>query len=159
MDYILLEFFLFIVIIIIVVFRDNINSIFKHCIWVRNIKDKHSYNEELVLNCLNTISKEAFDFTVDNIPYGRSKWFLLGNETFAETVDINSTEFYGYSPVRSRTELEFREYGLLLTQNGVYECWQIDEKDNEKKYKTQSTFCPFDGLWKVSWNCFSAKSL
>ena len=45
--------------------------------------------------------------------------------------EFSNTEFeyFGYSPVRSLKEEDFKEYGLLLTQYGIFEKMQIKDQD------------------------------
>ena len=113
------------------------------------MRDVHSYSVSIVQHYLYKIAEEAFRYSRDTLPSGRARWFLHGNATFCSMETIDGEEIYGYTPIRSREELDFHEYGMILTQNGIFASWQTEEKDNEGQYKVFSCFCPFQGLWLV----------
>lgn len=125
--------------------KDNIVSFFQYFSWKRKIKGVHNHSEEKVRQIFRTIARNAFDYYGEAVPYGRAKWFIDSEKDFYYEFCNTEFEFFGYSPVRSLKEEEFKEYGLLLTQYGIFEKVQI--KDQEK---CNVQFFPFSNLWKVS---------
>lgn len=151
MDNKYIGFALLIIIILIAVFHENIIAYFEYCLWKRKNSNIHEYDDSIIQQVLMSISEDSFSFYGNNIPYGRSRWFVAGNEEFNKN-DIDTLEYYGFSPIRSQEELDFHEYGILLTQNGIYASWQLADTSQKGKYKTVSRYCPFEGLWKVVYN-------
>lgn len=125
--------------------KDNIVSFFQYFSWKIKIKGVHNHSEEKVRQIFRTIARNGFDFYGESVPYGRAKWFIDSEKDFYYEFCNTEFEFFGYSPVRSLKEEEFKEYGLLLTQYGIFEKVQI--KDQEK---CNVQFFPFSNLWKVS---------
>ena len=125
--------------------KDNIVSFFQYFSWKRKIKGEHNHSEERVRQIFRTIARNAFDYYGEAVPYGRAKWFIDSEKDFYYEFCNTEFEFFGYSPVRSLKEEEFKEYGLLLTQYGIFEKVQI--KDQEE---CNVQFFPFSNLWKVS---------
>ena len=125
--------------------KDNIVSFFQYFSWKRKIKGVHNHSEEKVRQIFRTIARNAFDYYGEAVPYGRAKWFIDSEKDFYYEFCNTEFEFFGYSPVRSLKEEEFKEYGLLLTQYGIFEKVQI--KDQEE---CNVQFFPFSILWKVS---------
>ena len=125
--------------------KDNIVSFFQYFSWKRRIKGVHNHSEEKVRQIFRTIARNAFDYYGEAVPYGRAKWFIDSEKDFYYEFCNTEFEFFGYSPVRSLKEEEFKEYGLLLTQYGIFEKVQI--KDQEE---CNVQFFPFSNLWKVS---------
>ena len=125
--------------------KDNIVSFFQYFSWKRKIKGVHNHSEEKVRQIFRTIARNAFDYYGEAVPYGRAKWFIDSEKDFYYEFCNTEFEFFGYSPVRSLKEEEFKEYGLLLTQYGIFEKVQI--KDQEE---CNLQFFPFSNLWKVS---------
>ena len=125
--------------------KDNIVSFFQYFSWKRKIKGVHNHSEEKVRQIFRTIARNAFDYYGEAVPYGRAKWFIDSEKDFYYEFCNTEFELFGYSPVRSLKEEEFKEYGLLLTQYGIFEKVQI--KDQEE---CNVQFFPFSNLWKVS---------
>lgn len=125
--------------------KDNIVSFFQYFSWKRKIKGVHNHSEEKVRQIFRTIARNAFDYYGEAVPYGRAKWFIDSEKDFYYEFCNTEFEFFGYSPVRSLKEEEFKEYGLLLTQYGIFEKVQI--KDQEE---CNVQFFPFSNLWRVS---------
>lgn len=125
--------------------KDNIVSFFQYFSWKRKIKGVHNHSEEKVRQIFRTIARNAFDYYGEAVPYGRAKWFIDSKKDFYYEFCNTEFEFFGYSPVRSLKEEEFKEYGLLLTQYGIFEKVQI--KDQEE---CNVQFFPFSNFWKVS---------
>lgn len=123
--------------------------------WKKKIEGIHNYDSDVVRENLNNIAHQSFSHTGEKLPYGRAKWFVNGNSTFRKAIDADELEFYGYSPIRSKEELEFKEFGILLTQEGIFASCQVVETDKKKKrrgkYETVSEVFPFGGLWKVKY--------
>src|SRR4051794_31774667 len=84
--------------------------------WKKKIEGIHNYDSIVVRDNLNNIAHQSFSLTGEKLPYGRAKWFVNSDSTLRKTIDSNDLEFFGYSPIRSKEELEFKEYGILLTQ-------------------------------------------
>ena len=125
--------------------KDNIVSFFQYFSWKRKIKGVHNHSEEKVRQIFRTIARNAFDFYGESVPFGRAKWFIDSEKDFYYEFCNTEFEYFGYSPVRSLKEEEFKEYGLLLTQYGIFEKVQI--KDQEE---CNVQFFPFSNLWRVS---------
>ena len=125
--------------------KDNIVSFFQYFSWKRKIKGVHNHSEGKVRQIFRTIARNGFDYYGESVPFGRAKWFIDSEKDFYYEFCNTEFEFFGYSPVRSLKEEEFKEYGLLLTQYGIFEKVQI--KDHEE---CNVQFFPFSNLWKVS---------
>ena len=125
--------------------KDNIVSFCQYFSWKRKIKGVHNHSEEKVRQIFRTIARNAFDFYGESVPFGRAKWFIDSEKDFYYEFCNTEFEYFGYSPVRSLKEEEFKEYGLLLTQYGIFEKVQI--KDQEE---CNVQFFPFSNLWRVS---------
>lgn len=89
-------------------------------------------------------NKLDYKFGINSIPYGRANAFL---NYFGKTIDTD--EPYYYSCIPSLIESEFREYGLLITREGIYVSNQYkDEKNNT--YGVRNYVFEFPGLQHVS---------
>lgn len=123
--------------------------------WKKKIEGIHNYDSDVIRDNLNNIAHQSFSLTDEKLPYGRAKWFVNGDSTFCKANDADDLEFYGYSPIRSMEELEFKEYGILLAQEGIFARYQEVEMNKKKKKKeksiTTSEVFPFSGLWKVKY--------
>ena len=124
--------------------KDNIVSFFQYFSWKRKIKGVHNHSEEKVRQIFRTIARNAFDYYGEAVPYGRAKWFIDSEKDFYYEFCNTEFEFFGYSPVRSLKEEDFKEYGLLLTQYGIFEKMQIKDQD-----RCNVQFFPFSNLWKI----------
>ena len=124
--------------------KDNIVSFFQYFFWKRKIKEVHSHSEDSVRRVFRSIAQNGFDYYGESVPYGRAKWFIESEQEFYNEFSNTEFEYFGYSPVRSLKEEDFTEYGLLLTQYGIFEKMQI--KDQER---CNVQFFPFSNLWKV----------
>lgn len=125
--------------------KDNIVSFFQYFSWKRKIKGVHNHSEEKVRQFFRTIARNAFNYYGEAVPYGRAKWFIDSEKDFYYEFCNTEFEFFGYSPVRSLKEEEFKEYGLLLTQYGIFEKVQIEDQEG-----CNVQFFPFSNLWRVS---------
>ena len=124
--------------------KDNIVSFFQYFFWKRKIKEVHTHSEDSVRRVFRSIAQNGFDYYGESVPYGRAKWFIESEKEFYNEFSNIEFEYFGYSPVRSLKEEDFKEYGLLLTQYGIFEKMQI--KDQER---CNVQFFPFSNLWKV----------
>ena len=124
--------------------KDNIVSFFQYFLWKRKIKEVHTHSEASVRRVFRSIAQNGFDYYGESVPYGRAKWFIESEKEFYNEFSNAEFEYFGYSPVRSLKEKDFKEYGLLLTQYGIFEKMQI--KDQER---CNVQFFPFSNLWKV----------
>jgi choline binding protein pcpA len=124
--------------------KDNIVSFFQYFFWKRKIKEVHTHSEDSVRRVFRSIAQNGFDYYGESVPYGRAKWFIESEQEFYNEFSNTEFEYFGYSPVRSLKEEDFTEYGLLLTQYGIFEKMQI--KDQER---CNVQFFPFSNLWKV----------
>lgn len=86
-------------------------------------------------------------YSIDNgdIPYGRATCFL---NYFDRSIE-NEEPLY-YSPVRSKDDVELREYGYLLTSAGLYVSQQTDKTDDNNVRKVINIELPFSGMFKIS---------
>lgn len=91
-----------------------------------------------------SIAQNGFDYYGESVPYGRAKWFIESEKEFYNEFSNTEFEYFGYSPVRSLREEDFKEYGLLLTQYGIFEKMQINDQE-----RCNVQFFPFSNLWKV----------
>lgn len=108
--------------------------------WLKKNVGKSSYNDVIVRDMLIDIGSN-FEYSTENIPYGRSKWFINSSEYFTSVVNnIDGIEFYGYSPIRSSEEEKMIEYGVLLCQSGIF----IKNETTNNDF-----YVPFSGLWKI----------
>lgn len=124
--------------------KENIISFFQYFFWKRKIKEVHTHSEDSVRRVFRSIAQNGFDYYGESVPYGRAKWFIESEQEFYNEFSNTEFEYFGYSPVRSLKEEDFTEYGLLLTQYGIFEKMQI--KDQER---CNVQFFPFSNLWKV----------
>ena len=124
--------------------KENIISFFQYFFWKRKIKEVHTHSEDSVRRVFRSIAQNGFDYYGESVPYGRAKWFIESEKEFYNEFSNTEFEYFGYSPVRSLKEKDFKEYGLLLTQYGIFEKMQI--KDQER---CNVQFFPFSNLWKV----------
>ncbi|MHC5372229.1 hypothetical protein ACYSNU_00355 [Enterococcus sp. LJL120] len=135
---------------IVVLFREHIIDFISYLSWKKRIEGTHDYDQSVIRDLLIKLGENAFSLSGETLPYGRAKWFINSVDSFNEKTAAEDLDFFGYSPVRSKTELEFQEYGLLLTQDGLFFNEQLEEKEeNTKEFKTNSIMLPFEGLWKV----------
>lgn len=123
--------------------------------WMSEYSELHDYDEDKIRVLLSDIGLTSFYYYGENIPYGRAKWFVEGDKNFIKLSDAtDELEFFGFTPVRSKIEEEFLEYGMLLTQDGIYYRIQLKNKYRtkveSKKYLRESRFFRFDGLWRVT---------
>ncbi|MFH6614055.1 hypothetical protein [Streptococcus suis] len=121
-------------------------------IWLKSSRQIHEYDEDIIRDYLCKLA-ESFEYSSTQIPYGQARWFILGSKDFVCTVnDVENLEIFGYSPIRSKIDEEFLEYGLLLTQDGFYFREQIENSNNDAdvKYKISKKFFPLKGLWKIT---------
>ncbi len=88
----------------------------------------------------NDSNKDDYKFDVYNIPYGRAQAFL---NYFNKTIDTE--EVYYYSPICSSNNDEIREYGLAITQTGIY----ISKEPYVSGSNSKEIIIPFEGLYNV----------
>ncbi|UUX34868.1 bacteriocin class II family protein [Fundicoccus culcitae] len=137
-------------------FRDEILLYIKLLVWKNRHKNKHDYDIEKVRKTLEELGNE-FDYSLEEIPYGRAKWYIEGKEAF-NNFDYDELIVFGYSPIRSMDELDFNEYGLMLTHIGLLYSYQGYRKEIRKFHKTkkakvnEAKIVPFDGLWKLEFD-------
>lgn len=124
--------------------KDNIVSFFQYFFWKRKIKEIHTHSEDSVRRVFRSIAQNGFDYYGESVPYGRAKWFIESEKEFYNEFSNTEFEYFGYSPVRSLKEEDFKEYGLLLTQYGIFEKMQIMDQE-----RCNVQFFPFSNLWKV----------
>ena len=143
---------LLVIFILFLLFREAIYSFVGYSFWKRKVDGKHNYNEDEIRQHLNNLARTGFKLHGETLPYGRANWFIKADEKLSENVNDVEIEYFGYSPIRSKVELEFREYGILLTQEGIFATLQKRINGAKKKkaeYEIESIFFPFKGLWKV----------
>lgn len=127
--------------------KESIMSFIEYFFWKKKMKNTHTHNEDKIRHYLRNISKKGFYLSGEDIPYGRARWFIESEDDFYNQFKDTDFEFFGYSPVRSSIEEDFKEYGLLLTQYGIFEKVQMN---GENRVNVQ--FFPFSSLWKITIN-------
>lgn len=109
------------IMILLIRFRNELSLKQQFKNWVSEYSDLHDYDEDKIRNILNDIGSSSFYYSGDKIPYGRAKWFIIGDKNFERiTNSIDELEYFGFTPIRSKEEEEFLEYGILLTKDGIY---------------------------------------
>ena len=131
-------------VIFISIYWENLITIPEHLMWKHKMKDTHNHSEESIRESLRQVSKNCFEFHGESIPYGRAQWFVSSEKAFYKNFKEVEFEYFGYSPIKSKKLEEFKEYGLLLTQYGIFEKIQI-----KKRETANVQFYPFAELWKV----------
>ena len=126
------------------IYWENLITLPEYLIWKRKMKDTHNHSEESIRESLRQISLNSFEFHGESIPYGRAQWFISSEKAFHKNFQKVEFEYFGYSPIKSKNLEEFKEYGLLLTQYGLFEKVQI-----KKRETANVQFYPFATLWKV----------
>lgn len=116
-------------------------------------KPTKSFTEQEIVNTLKPLSDKIssrdsnenskFD---SNIPFGRANCFL---NYFDKSIDIEEPIYY--SPIRSKDDVELREYGFLLTNGGIYMSSQIYDSENDK-YITKRKHIDFKGMMDAWYN-------
>jgi len=119
--------------------------------WLRN--NQISYTVQQVDECLEPLIENIYNqdvndweykFDRNNLPYGRVNAFLNYFDT-----NIYQDEPYYYSCIPSKDENEFREYGVLITRQGVYVSYQKKNESGEAYQAVDRKFA-FSGLKDVS---------
>lgn len=131
-------------VIFISIYWENLITLPEYLMWKHKMKDTHNHSEESIRESLRQISKNCFEFHGESIPYGRAQWFVSSEKAFYKNFKEVEFEYFGYSPIKSKKLEEFKEYGLLLTQYGIFEKIQI-----KKRETANVQFYPFATLWKV----------
>ena len=126
------------------IYWENLITLPEYLMWKHKMKDTHNHSEESIRESLRQISKNCFEFHGESIPYGRAQWFVSSEKAFYKNFKEVEFEYFGYSPIKSKKLEEFKEYGLLLTQYGIFEKIQI-----KKRETANVQFYPFATLWKV----------
>lgn len=120
-------------------------------VWLKNNETFYTTEQidQIILPFIEYIyetddNKLDYKFEINSIPYGRANAFL---NYFGKTIDTD--EPYYYSCIPSLIESEFREYGVLITREGIYVSNQYkDEKNNT--YGVKNYVFEFSGLQHVS---------
>lgn len=94
------------------------------------------------INQLTQEDKNATKFNCERMPLGRANAFL---NYFNKTIDFEEPIYF--SPLRSKIELELREYGFIFTLGGIYISKQLDSKDKDKNYNCQLFDISFKNMW------------
>jgi len=107
-------------------------------------KDVDFISEDDIENILISISTNLLEqdknknkFTVDGMPFGRAIAFI---SYFNKNLEDEDPIYF--SPIMSSDENELREYGILITTNGIYISVQ----------GKQDVEIPFMGLWTIKKN-------
>lgn len=88
-------------------------------------------------------NNDEYKFAVEELPYGRVNSFL---NYFNKSIETD--EVYYFSAKQSTNRNEVREYGTLISRNGIYISKQITSTTNEMNSK--DIFLPFANLWKYN---------
>lgn len=84
---------------------------------------------------------EDYKFNISNLPYGRVNAFLNYFDT-----SVQSEEVYYFSPVKSMSNKEIREYGTCITCVGIYFSKQYKVKNGIEKYSVDLKVIPFKAI-------------
>lgn len=96
------------------------------------------YSDKFYNNDANSGGK----FITTNIPYGRVNAFLNYHG-----LSIEEDEPVYYSAQRSKTDIELREYGTVVTLSGIYISKQLSEVDENNEFKVIDKAIPFKGIF------------
>lgn len=96
------------------------------------------YTDKFYNNDVNSVGK----FISTNIPYGRVNAFLNYHG-----LSIDEDEPVYYSAQRSKTDIELREYGTVVTLSGIYISKQLSEVDENNEFKVIDKAIPFKGIF------------
>lgn len=88
-------------------------------------------------------NSENYKFKMDQLPYGRVQAFL----SYFDKNVLNEQVYY-YSAIPSKINDEIREYGLCITQSGIYISNQV--KDQNKSYINNTSELEFKGIYSLS---------
>lgn len=102
---------------------------------IYELEDKLKQLSNTILQHDNNNTDYKFD--IYRIPYGRVNAFL---NYFGKNID--EEEVYYYSAIRSSKRDELREYGLAVTQSGLY----ISEENSIESSDSRDTYIPFSGI-------------
>lgn len=89
----------------------------------------------------NSDTNSGGKFININIPYGRVNSFLNYH-----ALSIEEDEPVYYSAQRSKTDIELREYGTVITLSGIYISKQLNEVDENNDFKVTNKKIPFRGI-------------
>lgn len=99
------------------------------------------------LSVLETFIKQFNDSDTNKtkflsqFPFGRISYFL----SFFQS-NLDDEEPLYFSPVRSKDSNELREYGIVITTNGIYISNQLDKTDKEGNFVAKNTAIKFSGI-------------
>lgn len=118
--------------------------------WLR--QEVPAINEWQVADLINPYSQIfededrnlGFKFNSLNLPYGRINSFLNFHD-----LGIDEEAIY-YSVIRSKKDIELREYGVVITYTGIYISKQLGELDENGEYKILNKKILFKGLYKAN---------
>src|SRR5699024_2026960 len=100
-----------------------------------------------LLNQFKKLSKRMLAKEGERMAYGRATVFM---QEFSDFM-TEEAEPLAFSPVRSLSKMEFKEYGLLATTEGLIVKYQLstEKPDKDETVKSYSEFLPFEGLWRI----------
>lgn len=92
----------------------------------------------------NDENSDEYKFVGENIPYGRVNAFLNYHGA-----SLGEEEPYYYSAFPSKKKTEFREYGIVITNKGIY-CSQQTANSDNTSFQTQDSRISFAGVKNIS---------
>lgn len=113
-----------------------------------------NYNLDIsgVLSKFVIETASLYHYPKNQMPYGRATGFM---EDFFD----ESSDYYGFTPIRSKDKMELKEYGLLVTSTGLIVKYQTAPNSSPKTgafkksppltYQTSTVVIPFAGLWWI----------
>ena len=112
----------------------------QHCSIVTNEQINQIFCDITIELKEKDTNSSSYKFTYENMPYGRANAFLNYFDT-----NIYQEEPYYFSVVPSEEDSEFREYGLMVTDKGVYVSGQY-KNSSDSSYSVKNAMVPFTGL-------------
>lgn len=109
--------------------------------------EQFDYNENDEYKFKGSSENDEYKLEASSIPYGRANAFL---NCFKTSIQNENPIFF--SVIKSKLNDEIREYGTLITENGIYLSNQYKVIiDDKKNYRSIDEFFPFIGVTNISY--------
>lgn len=121
-------------------------------------QDFPTYDRWDFIHSVARFVKGELQFVQEEIPYGRAAVFLQ-EFSLDETYDL---EFLAYEPIRSKEKIELKEYGCLITTEGIAikhqavypkkKAVQLEngKEKNQDYFPVESYYLPYEGMMKIT---------
>lgn len=121
-------------------------------------QDFPTYDRWDFIHSVDRLVKGELQFVQEEIPYGRAAVFLQ-EFSLDETYDL---EFLAYEPIRSKEKIELKEYGCLITTEGIgikhqavypkKKAVQLEngKEKNQDYFPVESYYLPYEGMMKIT---------